>query len=182
MTDRSIHRSGRIGADLTDPVRFRSFYDAALPRVYSYLLHRCGGQAVVAEDLTQSVFLAAVREIRSGHGIEHPTAWVIGIARHKLADHYRTLDREERRLRLVWTSGETEPALDEHLDRDLVLEVLRQLPASQRGALVLRYLDDLPVADVALALQKSIRATESLLARGRDGFKRRYRKVDHGRG
>jgi RNA polymerase sigma-70 factor (ECF subfamily) len=170
-------RSTPAGIDLTDPVRFRSFYDAVLPRVYSYLLFRCGGNAPVAEDLTQTVFLAAVRELRSGRRIEHPNAWVMGIARHKLVDHYRSLEREERRLRLVWSADEPEPALDERLDREIVLKVLGDLPAAQRGALVLRYFDDLPVAEVALALGKSVHATESLLARGRAAFRRRYREA-----
>ena len=45
---------------------FRRFYEDALPRVYGYLLHRCGGSASVAEDLTQETFLAAVAELKKG--------------------------------------------------------------------------------------------------------------------
>jgi RNA polymerase sigma-70 factor (ECF subfamily) len=41
--------------------------------------------------------------------------------------------------------------------------------------LVLRYFDDLAVPDVARALGKSVHATESLLARGRDGLRSHYR-------
>jgi hypothetical protein len=26
-----------------DPERFRAFYEDALPRIYGYFLHRCGG-------------------------------------------------------------------------------------------------------------------------------------------
>ena len=45
-----------------DPDSFRAFYDEALPHVYGYFLHRCGGSTVVAEDLTQETFLAVLRE------------------------------------------------------------------------------------------------------------------------
>ena len=39
-----------------DPERFRAFYEDALPRIYGYFLHRCGGSVPVAEDLTQETF------------------------------------------------------------------------------------------------------------------------------
>ena len=35
-----------------DPDAFRTFYEEALPKVYGYFLHRCGGSVPVAEDLT----------------------------------------------------------------------------------------------------------------------------------
>jgi RNA polymerase sigma-70 factor (ECF subfamily) len=44
---------------------------------------------------------------------------------------------------------------------------LERLPPRTRAALVLRYVDDLPVGAVAAALGVSTRAAESLLARGR---------------
>jgi RNA polymerase sigma-70 factor (ECF subfamily) len=53
-----------------------------------------------------------------------------------------------------------------------VLGALTAVPASQRAALSLRYLDDLSVPEVARSLGKSLHATESLLARGRDAFRR----------
>ena len=76
-----------------------SLYDRALPEVYGYLLARCG-QRAVAEDLTAETFLAAVRAEADGGG---PTtvAWLIGTARHKLVDHWRRREREERSLRLL---------------------------------------------------------------------------------
>jgi DNA-directed RNA polymerase specialized sigma24 family protein len=44
---------------------------------------------------------------------------------------------------------------------------LRSLSAEHRLALMLRYLDGLPVIDVARSLDRSVAATESLLARAR---------------
>src|SRR3954447_8163712 len=74
-------------------------YDRALPEVYGYLLARCGSRAL-AEDLTAETFLAAVHAEADGRG---PTTagWLIGTARHKLVDHWRRREREERSLRLL---------------------------------------------------------------------------------
>ena len=83
----------RLAADADS---FRVFYADSLPRVYGYLLRRCGGSVAVAEDLTQETFLAAVAELRKGRSIEAPMPWVLGIARHNLLDHYRRQARSER--------------------------------------------------------------------------------------
>ena len=53
----------------------------------------------------------------------------------------------------------------------MATEALVGLPDDQRTALVLRYVDDLAIADVAELLGRSVRATESLLARGRAGLR-----------
>jgi RNA polymerase sigma-70 factor (ECF subfamily) len=155
---------------------FRAFYDQTLPRVYSYLYHRCGNEAF-AEELTQETYIAAVAELKKGKVVSDSLAWIFGIARHKLVDHYR---REERGGRLA-ARMPLDVAADHELDgieqRELTHRALAGLPAVQRSALVLRYLDGLPVADVARQLGKSLHATESLLARGRDGFRRVYAEV-----
>jgi RNA polymerase sigma-70 factor (ECF subfamily) len=105
---------------------------------------------------------------------------VCAIARHKLADHYRRLDREERRrLRLLTRAGRTEsdPELPESRDaRDAVHRALGSLPAMQRAVLVFHYLDELSVLEIAAAIGRSESAVESLLSRGREGFKRVYRE------
>ena len=77
-----------------DAESFRAFYDDALPRVYGYFLHRCGGSVAVAEDLTQETFLAAVAELKKDRRVKTPVAWIYGIARHKLLDHYRRQERD----------------------------------------------------------------------------------------
>jgi RNA polymerase sigma-70 factor, ECF subfamily len=80
-------------------------YDDALPHVYGYLLARCGDTGL-AEDLTAESFLAAVHAVRAP-GVPDPSIpWLIGVARHKLADHWRRAEREQRGLRLL----EGEPA------------------------------------------------------------------------
>ena len=153
-----------------DPGGFRRFYEDALPRVYGYLLHRCAGSTSVAEDLTQETFLAAVAELKKGRRVDAPVPWIYGIARHKLLDHYRAEERRERRR-----GGEPEPATAAAPETDdRALAALAAVPAAQRVALVLRHVDGLSVPEVATALGRSIEAVESLLARGRVGFRRAY--------
>ena len=104
-------------------------YDDALPHVYGYLLDRCG-DAGLAEDLAAESFLAAVHAVRKSGAPEPSIPWLIGVARHKLADHWRGVAREQRGLRLL----DSEPALvddpwDAAVDRIRAREVLDQLAA-----------------------------------------------------
>src|SRR5690606_29988536 len=63
-------------------------YDRALPQVYGYRRVRCGGDAV-AEDLTAETFLAACAAVNNGQAPVVSSPWLIGVARHKLVDHWR---------------------------------------------------------------------------------------------
>jgi RNA polymerase sigma-70 factor (ECF subfamily) len=65
------------------------------------------------------------------------------------------------------------------LDRELAIAALDALPASQRLAIVLRYVDGLSVPEIARQTGKSVHAVESLLARGRAAFKRHCREHSH---
>lgn len=164
---------GALADVLTDEATFRAWYDAALPRVYAYLFNRCGRDRELAEELTQQTFVDAYRT-QGGSATNDPIAWLIGVARHKLADHFRTLERRERGfLRLL--SGAHEPAvawLGEQEPEGILVDALRRLPAAQRAAITLRYLDDLPVREVAALLGRSEGAVESLLSRGREALRR----------
>ena len=153
-----------------------SLYDEALPQVYGYLLARCG-QRALAEDLTAETFLAAVRAEAHG-GVQTTVAWLIGTARHKLVDHWRRREGEERSLRLIEGGPGTEDPWDEQLDAMRAQAVLEQLSPAQRAALTLRYLDDLPVSRVAALLGRTVHATEALLVRSRTAFRRLYQATD----
>ena len=90
--DRGVSgQAPRAGASLLE------VYDRALPQVYGYLMSRCGERSV-AEDLTSETFLAATRQTSNG---PVSIGWLIGVARHKLADHWRRKAREERLVRAV---------------------------------------------------------------------------------
>lgn len=163
---------------LADDTAFERWYRRTLPRVYSYLVSRGGGDVVLAEELTQQTFIAALDQRSRFDGRSDTVTWLCGIARHKLADHFRALERQERRQRRMEVR-EIEVGQGRHVqsdleDRTIIAEALRSLPVSQRAVLVFVVLDDLPVAEAARLMGKSRGATESLLFRARDSFRRAY--------
>jgi len=77
-----------------------AMYDRALPQVFGYLRPRVGSETT-AEDLTAETFLAAVQAIERRAVPDLTVAWLIGVARHKLVDHWRRQERERRALSVV---------------------------------------------------------------------------------
>jgi len=149
-------------------------YDRALPIVYGYLLSRCG-RVALAEDLTADTFLAAADAVNRHAAPTLSVPWILGVARHKLVDHWRRQEREERSLRSVADdAAPDEDTWDIRLDALRARQALERLGPHHRAALTFRYLDDLPVAAVAELLDRSVHATEALLVRARLAFRKVY--------
>jgi RNA polymerase sigma-70 factor (ECF subfamily) len=169
-----------LDAVFEDDALFRAWYEAALPRVYQYLYHRCGRRHETAEELTQQTFVEAVAS-RSRFDGGDATGWLIGIARHRLIDHFRRVERRERGLaRFLAARGPQIVWIGEIGADDRLARALTQLPGSQRAAIVLRYFDDLPVREVARLLERSEASVESLLSRGRESLRRTYGELGDG--
>jgi RNA polymerase sigma-70 factor (ECF subfamily) len=148
-------------------------YDRAVPQVYGYLCARTASP-IVAEDLTAETFLAAVQAIQRGSVPDLTVAWLIGVARHKLVDHWRRQTREESGLRLASDEDAVEDDIDLRFERAQAREVLALLGPHHRSALTLRYLDELSVPEVADQLGRTVHATEALLVRARNAFRAAY--------
>ncbi|NDK89206.1 RNA polymerase sigma factor [Gordonia desulfuricans] len=157
-------------------------YDDALPAVFGYVYRRCPDRRV-AEDVTSETFLAALDTVRRDPTLTPGVAWLIGVARHKLADHWRRVQRTPEPVDELPDPPPDGDEWDIHLDRILAHHTLAQLTPVHRAVLTLRYVDDLPVAECAAALDRGVGATEALLTRAKRAFRAAYpdRSVGIGR-
>ena len=158
----------------------RELYAATMPRVYGFVIARCGSPAL-AEDITSQVYVDAARAFAGGKAREVTTPWLLTVARNRVTDHWRSKASNRQRVEAI--SRERPPAVDDDSDLDDVVDIcLASLPDTQRAALVLRYMDDHSVAEVADVLELSYQAAESLLARARRSFRTAFEAVpDEGR-
>jgi RNA polymerase sigma-70 factor, ECF subfamily len=159
----------------TDAARaLLALYDEALPIVYGYFVRRCPDRGT-AEDLTSETFLAAMDAARRAQPPPIAVPWLIGVARHKLADHYRR--RHDRHAVPVAELPEPVDAVDDwdaELDRIVAETVLTRLSEPHRTVLALRYMDDCSVPECARLIGRTVHATEALLVRARRAFKQHY--------
>ena len=150
--------------------------------VHGYLRHRLLPRADLADDLLQEVFLAAWRSLKDFRGQSSLKGWLLGIARHKVEDHYRKRLREPEQLAAEGEDLEPNlvvaPEIDEDLDLETrgrkMQEVLRSLPETYSTVLLWRYWEHRSAAEMAERTGKTVKAIERLLARARSEFKRRW--------
>lgn len=160
--------------DVTDaPRRLLQLYDDALPVVYGYFVRRCPDRAT-AEDLTSETFLAAMDAARRPQPPPIAVPWLLGVARHKLADHYRRRQRGPAITIADVPDDAADDGWDAELDRLVAESVLARLPDVHRTVLALRYMDDCSVPECARLLGRTVHATEALLVRARRAFRNLY--------
>ena len=104
------------------------------------------GNSERAEDLTQEAFARAFRRWGSVSKLERPVAWVYVVALNAERKRWR---REQRRPGNGVIDDFVPDVAGGVLRTIVVREALERLPARQRAAVVLRYLADLTVADIA---------------------------------
>lgn len=160
--------TGRIRLQVSDADHvFTDLYQQLADRVTRYIAIRVGSTRV-AEDLTAETFLKALEAMRRGRGGRNLQAWVFGIARHVVADHYRhrrrivSLEAAED----VAQAGPTPAEItDEQLKLERVAAALEALAPDRAEALALRIFGGLSTVEVAETLGKSPQAVKMLVYR-----------------
>jgi len=164
------------GAAAGEAGAVRWLLDEVAPVVYGFLFARVGGDEAAAEDLLQETLLEAVRGAANFRAEASASTWMCAIARRRLARYYESERRAEvaqRSLRVVDDGGVFPGPGVELVERqDEVVRALGRLPALQRQVLVLKYLEEMSVGDIAGQLNRSRVQVQSLLQRGRDGLRR----------
>jgi RNA polymerase sigma-70 factor, ECF subfamily len=165
-----------------DPCQFVALYQRHYRRVYVYHLARTGNEQD-AQDLTSETFMAALDSISAyrpevGNGHEHSfSAWLFGIAHHKLADFFdkwvpqSSLEEAGERPAMEQLP---EQAAVRRSDLTRLRQVLALLPDERADALSLRYFSELSLAEVAEVMGKSEAAVKMLVYRGLQELRDRF--------
>jgi RNA polymerase sigma-70 factor (ECF subfamily) len=158
------------------------FVDRFADGVYRYLSARLFPRPDRLDDLFQETFLAAWEYLPRFRGDAPLEAWLLGIARHKIEDHYRACLRQAEPLEeqaqqpKVHEDGEAgfNAVLDDDRRRRKILEILATLPGPYAAALVWRYWEKRPAKEMAEMSGKTEKAVERMLARARALFRERW--------
>jgi RNA polymerase sigma-70 factor (ECF subfamily) len=149
--------------------------------LYRYVRSRLSPRGDLVEDVVQDVFLAAWQHLAGYRGDSSLQSWLLGIARHKVEDHYRSVLRSADSL--SESDEETLPdtgdlGIEERLDRKRMQEktqrVMAGLSPDYRVALLWRYWEKRSAREMAVETGRSEKAIERLLARARAQFKQRW--------
>jgi RNA polymerase sigma-70 factor, ECF subfamily len=149
--------------------------------VYAYVYQRMVPRTDLVDDLVQEVFLAAWDSLVRFEGKSSLKTWLLGIARHKVEDYYRSrlrqlvsLDEGDEGL----SEPAEEPEFDLAIDRSRAMlrtrSVLEDLPETSRLLLQWRYWEKRSLREMADGIGRSEKAVERALARARQDFRRRW--------
>ena len=148
-----------------DEEAFTELYESHFDKIYRYVALRIGNKTE-AEDVTQQVFLNALRSIRSfkWRGIAF-SAWLFHIAHNLVVDYLR----KERKVvtaplddSLVSNSDSPQLMAEQSLDIEELLSATKRLTEAQRQAISLRFTSGLSIAEVAKIMGKSQGAVKAL--------------------
>ncbi len=144
-------------------------YETHHPAVLRFLCCRVGDRQT-AEDLTSEVFLRMVRCLAGykDQGVSFQ-AWLYKIAWGLAVDHFRKAaasPQMELPEDLPCTEAEPAAALERRLTTETLRWALSELSVDQRVVIVLRFVADLPIAEVARVLNRSEDAVKGLQRRG----------------
>lgn len=139
---------------ITRKVRQFNIYVKYRKKIYSYFWYRIGFNDSGAEDLTAEVFMRMVKYFNT-YDAERPAgAWVYGIARNVLCNHYRTLGREIDLEAIPEPSSDQIMAVNNELDTEKLLEQIDKLSLYHKDVLLLRFVDQLSNKEIAEVLGK----------------------------
>ncbi len=162
-----------------DSRAFGQIYQAQVDRVLSYLAFRLRDRDL-AEDLTQEVFLQAMRGLDRFEWRGSLTPWLMRIARNTLIDHWRRSGRRPERSRseletsdeedsggmlermAVTEEGEALAMAELALERERIEEAALHLTELQRRVLALRFAAGLSIQETAEAMGRSVGAIKNL--------------------
>ena len=170
--------------DACDPAAFDGLYLLFADRVFRYLLARIGDPDL-AEDITAQVFLRLIEKVgiyRIGprDNVAIFSAWLYRLAHNKMVDvlrsHKRTQESPLEHAAYV-ESGDTMEDVEDHLDFQRVLQSLRVLNDQQREVIVLRFVEELSIAETAQIMQKSEGAVKALQHRALETLRRHLQDV-----
>ena len=138
---------------------FGSLYDHYLPKIYRFVLLKVSHREE-AEDLTHQAFLKAWENIEQydfrGYSFG---SWLYRIARNVTVDYYRGSRLEVSVEDVSEVHLAKDNSLEESVERSLewqgLVESIKKLKEVEQDVIVMRFVEDLPLKDIAEAIGKS---------------------------
>ena len=159
---------------------FEKLFDQHFEQVYSYVAYRVSPDAEAAKDLSQEVFLAALKGWKNYRGEGLALTWLRSIARNKVADYFRKCPARGSLGEIdldQFAEGDAKSACDGQDRAELVSLIIRQLPQDYAELLEQKYQEGLSVKQIAQLGKKTEKAVASGLSRAREAFRKVFEQL-----
>ncbi|MAT08535.1 MAG: sigma-70 family RNA polymerase sigma factor [Dehalococcoidia bacterium] len=147
---------------------FEALYDHFYDQIFRYIAFKTS-DSLIAEDLTEDVFLRMLESIRKFKPQGHPfSSWLFRIAHNRVIDHYRKRGRDKNVPldTILTTVGESQSTLDTYVETKLAMREVNQamenLTDLQREVLNLRFAGGLSIKETAEAVNRNENSVKAL--------------------
>jgi RNA polymerase sigma factor (sigma-70 family) len=157
-----------------------ALYGRYLPSLWRYVHAQLRGDDPTSRDVVSETFLAAIRNLTETNvSVTSVGSWLIGIARHKLADYRRLSSKQLGTTPPDLLGQENDPAqsFDASDTRCIIARVMDRLDDLERTVLEWKYIEELSVREIAQRLNRTDKAIEAMLYRARHSFKALYQEM-----
>jgi len=154
---------------------FTSLYERYLPIVYKRVRYSTPERDV--EDVTQEVFITALRSLKNFKGDAPFSAWLRVLVKRRIADFYRRRNPNEVELDVDISEAdqlmpETVAITDNNLDDQIILRrAIQALSEDYREVLLLRFAEGLQFNEIAQLRGQSLEAAKSLFRRALEALR-----------
>lgn len=162
----------------TVDAEIRSSFRDLYPRLFRFVFSRTDLGPADVDDIVQETLAHGWQRRREFLELASFETWLMGIARHKIADFWRNRNRTgagaadlDRALERIDAASIPDEFLRTAEMRERVSEALDRLGDDYARVLTLHYVDDLPVRAIAERLRETESAVESRLTRAREAFR-----------
>lgn len=139
---------------------FGYIFDKYSKKIYRFILFKVSKHEL-AEDLSSQVFLQVWEHILNKNKIKNLQAFIYQVARNKVVDYYRSKEKEE--LPLIYEESEKiigkildgEEIFNKEFDNEALLGMINKLKGNYREVIILKYIEDLSISEIAQILEKS---------------------------
>jgi len=147
---------------VAEPRDFATFYAATFHSLCAQLsVHT--GDLTEAQDVVQEAYTRALARWPTLSTYDDPAAWVRRVAWNIATSRWRRI----RRFAEIASRHREEPVVAPEPDRAALQAALAALPVRQRQVVVMHYIADMPVAEIAVAVDAPIGTVKSWLSRAR---------------
>lgn len=165
-----------IAAAQDDPSRFAELYERNFERVYAYVVRRVRSREE-AEDVTSEVFQRALANLRRFEWRGAPfAAWLYRLAAHAVSDRLRQAGRETG-LPTPAEELEDPVAMRQVEERATLFRLVSQLSGDQQRVVMLRFVEQKSIREIALELRRSEGAIKQLQFRAVENLRARLRRA-----
>lgn len=151
-----------VEAAKRDPARFAELYQRNVYQVYAYVSRRVDTREE-AEDITSDVFHHALANLKAFEWRGAPfAAWLIRIAAHRIVDRWRSTARETGNPVVKDPEDPKDEPMAEIEQRAALFQLVKHLPEDQRRVLILRFVEEKSIREIAQELRRSEGAVKQL--------------------